>query len=229
MTATLTLVSHALCPYVQRVAIVLAEKGLLAERLEIDLAHKPDWFLALSPTGKTPLLLADGQAIFESAAICEYLEDAYGPPLHPRAHLERARHRAWIEFASGTLAAIAGLYSAASGEALAAKAGELRARFASVELALAGATPAAPWFGGARLSLADAAFAPALRYFEVFGHLDGLDFLDAMPAVSRWREALRARPSVRDAVTPAYPGLLRAFLLAKKSALASLLASDEVY
>ena len=47
----LTLVSHALCPYVQRVAIVLHEKGLAFERRTIDLARKPDWFLAISPLG----------------------------------------------------------------------------------------------------------------------------------------------------------------------------------
>lgn len=222
MTPTLTLVSHPLCPYVQRVAIVLAEKGLAAERIDIDLANKPDWFLALSPTAKTPVLLVDGQAIFESFAICEYLEDAYGPPMHPPAHLARARHRAWIAFASGTLAAIAGLYSAASGEAFAAKAGELQSKFASIELALA--QSAGPCFGGENLALVDAAFAPALRYFEVFGHLDGLDFLESMPAVTRWRAALRTFPSVRAAVAPAYPALLRAFLLTKKSALARMLA-----
>ena len=49
MTESLRLISHPLCPYVQRAAIVLAEKGVPFERLDIDLAHKPDWFLRLSP------------------------------------------------------------------------------------------------------------------------------------------------------------------------------------
>lgn len=52
----LTLVSHALCPFVQRAAIVLAEKKVAFERIDIDLADKPDWFLAISPLGKVPLL-----------------------------------------------------------------------------------------------------------------------------------------------------------------------------
>ena len=39
-----TLVSHVLCPYVQRVAIVLAEKGIPFERIDIDLSNKPAWF-----------------------------------------------------------------------------------------------------------------------------------------------------------------------------------------
>ena len=45
----LTLASHLLCPYVQRVAIVLHEKGLPFERRWVDLADKPAWFRAISP------------------------------------------------------------------------------------------------------------------------------------------------------------------------------------
>src|SRR5579872_3255808 len=116
MTPKLRLVSHNLCPYVQRAVIVAAEKGVAAERVDIDLSAKPDWFLALSPTGKVPLLQVtdeDGEhVLFESAAICEYLDESFGPPLLPAKPLERARRRAWIEFASGTLNDIAGLYNA---------------------------------------------------------------------------------------------------------------------
>ena len=56
MAKPLTLVSHLLCPYVQRAAIALAEKNVPFERVVIDLANKPDWFIAISPLGKVPLL-----------------------------------------------------------------------------------------------------------------------------------------------------------------------------
>ena len=79
----LTLISHNLCPYVQRAIIVLAEKDASFERRYVDLAHKPEWFRALSPLGKTPVLLAGGEPVFESAVICEYLEDTLVPRLHP--------------------------------------------------------------------------------------------------------------------------------------------------
>ena len=55
MTA-LTLISHPLCPFVQRAVIVLLEKGVEFDRIDVDLSAKPDWFLALSPTGKVPVL-----------------------------------------------------------------------------------------------------------------------------------------------------------------------------
>src|ERR1700730_17999750 len=96
----LTLISHKLCPYVQRVAIALAEKSLTFTRVDIDLAAKPDWFLAISPLGKTPVLKVGDAAIFESAVILEYLDETQPGPLHPADPLTRAEHRAWIEFGS---------------------------------------------------------------------------------------------------------------------------------
>src|SRR2546428_11462181 len=95
MAAKLTLISHKLCPYVQRAVIALTEKGVPFERIDIDLANKPDWFLKISPLGKTPVLVVDGTAIFESAVILEYLEETRPHPLHPVDALQRAEHRGW--------------------------------------------------------------------------------------------------------------------------------------
>src|SRR3954466_14787775 len=94
----LKLISHKLCPYVQRAVIALTEKGLPFERIDIDLANKPDWFLKISPLGKTPVLVVGDKAIFESAVILEYLEEPQPHPLHPAGALTRAEHRGWIEF-----------------------------------------------------------------------------------------------------------------------------------
>src|SRR6266705_4724385 len=79
MAARLKLISHKLCPYVQRAVIALTEKGVAFERVDIDLANKPDWFLKISPLGKVPVLSVrsdEGEvALFESNVICEYIED----------------------------------------------------------------------------------------------------------------------------------------------------------
>ena len=59
MTPNSNSISHKLCPYVQRAVIALNEKGVPFERIDIDLANKPDWFLKISPLGKVPVLLVD--------------------------------------------------------------------------------------------------------------------------------------------------------------------------
>ena len=56
----LHLISHHLCPYVQRAVIVLDEKNIPHRRTYIDLADKPAWFAALSPLGRVPVLQAEG-------------------------------------------------------------------------------------------------------------------------------------------------------------------------
>jgi glutathione S-transferase len=193
--APLTLVSHALCPYVQRAAIVLAEKGVPFERREVDLARKPAWFLAISPLGKTPVLVSAGTPLFESAVICEYLDETHAPRLHPHDALQRARHRAWIEFASALLNAIAGFYNAADHEALLARRDEIRARFDQLEAALG----EGPYFDGAAFRLVDAAFAPVFRYFDVFETISDFGFFEHTPKLRAWRAVLARRPSVRDA------------------------------
>jgi glutathione S-transferase len=222
MREALVLVSHALCPYVQRAAIVLAEKGVPFERRVVDLADKPDWFLALSPLGKTPLLLVDGAPIFESAVICDYLDEVHVPRLHPEAPLERARHRSWVEFASALLNGIAAFYGAADEAALEKARRALRQRFQQLEAALD--KGGGPYFGGGRFAIVDAAFAPALRYFELFDTLGDWGFFDGLPRLRAWREALAARASVRAAVASDYAARLRAFVARRGSALAARLA-----
>ena len=215
MSAPLVLVSHPLCPYVQRAAIVLAEKGLPFERRDIDLANKPDWFMKVSPLGKTPVLLMGDVAIFESAVICEYLEETALPCLHPVDALQRARHRSWMEFGSALLNAIAAFYNAADEVALKACAGDIRTRFMSIEAALGEGA----YFTGDSFSVVDAVFGPVLRYFDVFSSIGDFGFWDGLPKMQRWRRALGARPSVVNAVGPDYAERLGTFLQARGSAL----------
>ena len=212
--ARLTLVSHHLCPYVQRAAIALAEKGVSFERRTIDLAAKPDWFLALSPLGKVPLLIVrqpDGSKVvlFESAVICEYLEETETQtPLHPADPLTRARHRGWMEFGSSILGDLWGFETAKDAETYEAKRKALIDKFARVEDALG----EGPFFAGQDFSLVDAVFAPVFRYFDTFDTLTPSGVFDGLAKVARWRTALAARPSVRGAVGEDYAERLKTFL-----------------
>lgn len=231
MTARLTLVSHHLCPYVQRAAISLAEKGVPFERVYVDLSNKPEWFKAVSPLGKVPLLrVRQGDAeevIFESAVILEFLEETEANTLHPADPLTRARHRAWIEFGSAILNAIGRFYSAADEAAFLHESKGLSGMFARVEAELS-ARQSGPWFAGKRFSLVDAVYGPVFRYFDTFDHIGDFGILDGKPLVQAWREALSIRRSVREAVSPDYPRRLQAFLLAKQSYLSGIIRRQAI-
>jgi glutathione S-transferase len=220
MPAPLKLISHKLCPYVQRAVIALTEKGVPFERIDIDLGNKPDWFLAISPLGKTPVLQVGDRAIFESAVILEYLEETQPKPLHPDDALTRAEHRAWIEFGSTVLNDIAGFYAAQDEATFNARTAQLQQRFVRLESRVA----ASPWFDGERFSLVDAVFGPVFRYFDVFDDIADFGILSGKPKLARWRKSLAARPSVRNAVSADYPALLRDFIARRKSWLSGLQA-----
>ena len=188
MTPKLTLISHKLCPYVQRAVIALNEKGVPFERIDIDLANKPDWFLKISPLGKVPVLRVatdDGEvALFESNVICEYIEETQGgAKLHPQDPLQRAQHRAWMEFGS-TILSDYGAWrppaiprsSRASGRRSPRNSRGSRRRWARAR-----SLPAKDF------SLVDAVFAPIFRYFDVFDQLIDLSVFADTPKLRAWR------------------------------------------
>jgi len=93
------LVSFKTCPWVQRAAIVLREKKIAFEFRHIEPDNRPDWFLAVSPHKKVPVLRVDeSQSLFESNAIAEYLDETVAPRLHPEDPVARAINRAWTDY-----------------------------------------------------------------------------------------------------------------------------------
>ena len=216
----LTLISHDLCPYVQRAVIALTEKGVPFDRVYIDLAAKPDWFLAVSPLGKVPLLRAGEHVIFESAVILEYLEETQPSPLYPADPLARARARAMIEFGSAILSDIWGLGIAPTREVATAKIEALRQKSARLEREL----DSGPWFAGVRFGLVDAVFGPVFRYFDLFDRLLEQGVLAGKPKLRAWRAALSVRSSIRDAVAPDYASQLERFVVAQNGHLATLMS-----
>jgi glutathione S-transferase len=218
---TYELVSNHLCPYTQRAAIQLAEKGLPFTRSYIDLANKPSWFLELSPLGKVPLLRLPDVAIFETSVICEFIEEMEPTkPMHPAAPVDRARHRSWCEFASATIADVFGFYSAPDAAAFDRKAADLNAKFRWLERHLA----QGPYFAGASFCLVDAAFAPVFRLFDTFDQLGDFPIFTGLARVPAYRAALAQRSSVRQAVVTDYAQRFRQYLSERNSHLSRLMA-----
>ena len=210
----LTLISHKLCPYVQRAVIALEEQGIDYKRIDIDLSNPPEWFKRLSPLGKVPLLLVDDdKVLFESAVIAEYINDIGSAELLAGNPIDKARQRAWIEFASAALDNIGALYSASGEKSFARAASQLESKWRQLEANLGESI----FFSGDKFSLVEAAFAPMFRYLDLFEQLVELKFLHDYPGVAGWRKSLRERESVQRAVRPDYQNLLAEFIAARDS------------
>jgi glutathione S-transferase len=89
------------CPFVQRVWIVLEEKNIPYQYVEVNPYHKPESLMKLNPRGLVPTLQYDGKPLYESTVVCEFLEDAYpdhGKRLHPEDPYQRAVGRIWSDY-----------------------------------------------------------------------------------------------------------------------------------
>lgn len=217
---TFHLITHALCPYVQRSVITLEEKGISYTRTNIDLAAKPVWFEQKSPMGKVPIVLVDEKHIlFESSVICEYLDEITLGSLHPIDRLEKAYHRAWIEFGSNILSKIASLYNAKEAIHFQTIHAEIQSKFLLIEKELNGR----PFFSGEKFHLIDAVYGPIFRYFDVFDTFVNLGTFNGLPKCQLWRNVLKQRASIQKAVPADYSNQLIAFLISRKSHISQLI------
>lgn len=193
------LCSFKTCPWVQRAAIVLRAKNIEYDLTYIDRDNRPDWFLKISPHAKVPVLrIGDNDALFESNAICEYLDETVKPQLHPADPIARARNRAWTDYVSTFSSAISGTMYANSEEEFVAKSAKISEVFGKLNDALAKRGNNGPFFNGPNLSLVDAAYAPFLQRYTFMDHLRPLGIIEKFPHLKAWRDALLASPAVKN-------------------------------
>lgn len=199
MAAKFTLCSFRTCPWVQRAAIVLRAKNIPYELvyIEQDRVKRPDWFMAISPHGKVPVLMIDGkEALFESNAIAEYLDETVAPRLAPEDPLARARNRAWTDYLPTFATAVSLTSYSNSEEEFQAKTAKIPEPFAKLDAALAARGNNGPLFNGTGLSLVDAGYAPFLQRFTFTDRLRPLGIIERYPHLAAWRDALIAHPAV---------------------------------
>jgi glutathione S-transferase len=180
----ITLYDADRCPYCARVRIVLAEKGLEYETVEIDLDDRPAWIYEKNPLGRVPVLEEDAFVLPESAVIDEYLEERYPEPaLWPADPGERAFGRLLV-FRFDQLSKP--YYALRRGEEGAGE--RLGSELAKLNAVLA----ARPYLSGREFGLADVAYVPwIVRARDRMGVE-----LGSFPALRDWLERLSTRPSV---------------------------------
>jgi glutathione S-transferase len=206
------LVSFKTCPWVQRAAIVLREKAIDFEFRHIEPDNRPDWFLAISPHKKVPVLrIDDTVSLFESNAIAEYLDETIAPQLHPDDPVERAINRAWTDyvptFAEGVTSTA---YADSEADYLRAKE-KIPVVFERLEQALA-KQGSGPFFNGTKFALVDAAYAPFLQRYYFLDRVKPLGLIERFPRLKAWSEALLARPSTHSFEPEAFEAMYRANL-----------------
>ena len=183
----ITLYDAARCPYCARVRIVLAEKDVEVDTVEIDLSDRPAWLYEKNASGRVPVVEEeDGRPLPESAVIMEFLEERYpDPPLLPADPADRALVRLLI-FRDRDLTDP--YYAFRRGEDGAEE------RFLAALAQLNVALSERPYLGGSEYGLADIAFVPwILRARDMLGVE-----LGSFPALTDWLARLEQRPAIAN-------------------------------
>lgn len=216
-TPQLELISSDRCPFVQRSIITLEQKNVPYKITYVDPYDPPDWFDAVSPLGKVPVLRIDDDTIlFESAVINEYLDDISEGQLHPTDPLQRAMNKSWIEFGGGCLSNTFNTMAVSTEAEFDDVVGQLRSSLERLETVCSDG----PYFNGADFSLVDAAYGPLFIRISLLEEMIRLDVLEGLQRMQTWKTSLLALPSVQAANTAILPTRFRE-LMAEKNAWAA--------
>ena len=183
----ITLYDADRCPYCARTRIVLAEKGLEYEVVEVDLDDRPAWIYDLNPKGRVPVLEEDGLVLPESLVISEYLDERYPEPvLLPPDPADRAA----IRLLCARFDDLGDPYY----DLMYERAADARPRLEQALARLDELLAERPYLSGAEFGLADTAYVPWVLRAEARLGVD----VRARSSLGAWLDRLGERPSVRE-------------------------------
>lgn len=208
------LYAFSLSPFCRKVRLTLAEKGIEVDLIETRPWDKPADVVRLNPASETPVFVeADGGAVVDSMAICEYLEEVYPQrPLLPEAVFERAETRRLIGWFDGrfridvtekilTEKVLRRLRRSGEPDSRRVREGgaALREHLGHVNWLAEHRN----WLAGDALSLADFAAAGHLSVLDYLGEVNWANF----PEAATWYARIKSRPAFRALLADRVPGL----------------------
>jgi RNA polymerase-associated protein len=192
--SVMNLFSSPVCPYCHRTRIVLAEKGITYEIIDVDVDKLPEDLSELNPYNTAPTLVDRDLVLYDSRIIVEYLDERFPhPPLMPVDPVSRAKTRLalyrvetdWYPLMNDILH---------RGEKTAAKA---RKRLREELTASSEVFAAMPFFLSNDYSLVDATLAPLLWRLPRLG----IELPKEAKAVMDYAERVFAREAFQESLT----------------------------
>ena len=197
--------SSARCPYAQRTRMLMIEKEIPFELTEVDLRSKPDWFHAVSPYGKVPVIVDDGQTIYESAIINEYLDEKYkNVPMMPKEPVERAKARIWMDYCTNKYLILSRklLLDNGNEELQIENKKKMKESLLYIEKECFEKNANGPFWLGNNISLVDLHYAPFFERFGAFKELFGVEWPEECVKIADWWSAIQKRDSFKMTVLP---------------------------
>ncbi|NP_001165912.1 glutathione S-transferase O1 isoform X1 [Nasonia vitripennis] len=194
----LRLYSMRFCPYAQRIHLVLDAKKIPYDVVYVNLSQKPEWLVEKSPLGKVPCLeLENGDTLYESLVIAEYLDEAY-PEHHlfPTDPLAKAKDKLLIERFNDVITSMYKLYSGKTVDKDLFNEALLGLEIFDRELA----KRATPFFGGNQPGMLDLMIWPWCERADIIRILRGEQFViprERFLRLLEWKLAMKEDPAVK--------------------------------
>lgn len=205
------IISLKVCPYVQQVRVLLEAKKVPYEVEDIDPENRPQWLMEASPdSGEVPVLVTEeGETLFQSDAIMEYIDEVFGDPLLKGSALAKARDRAWAYLASDNYLVQCSTQRSSDETTLNERLEELTTIFEQTERYL----KKGPYFHGPDLSMVDINWLPLLHRAALIEKHSGYDFLATYPKLKKWQKALLRTGLCETSVPGDFEEIFTAFYL----------------
>jgi glutathione S-transferase len=203
--AEIKIYSAVVCPYAHRSRLVLQEKGIDFDLIEIDLQNKLEGFTNISPYGKVPAIVHGENRVWESAVINEYLNEVFpNPPLLPSSAIAKAQARIWIDFANTRFVpAFSTLLRSPVVQQQEAAKQELYKHLEFIENeGLGKLSGNGPYWFGESVSLVDFTFYPWFERLPALKHYRGFGLPEEFTRLRQWKKTLKQRDAVKAIANP---------------------------
>ncbi|MBD2299220.1 glutathione S-transferase family protein [Nostoc sp. FACHB-87] len=198
--AEVKIYSAVVCPFAHRSRLVLQEKGIDFDLIEIDLQNKPEGFTDISPYGKVPALVHGDRRVWESAVINEYLDEVFpNPSLLPNNAIGKAQARIWIDFANTRFVpAFSSLLRSPDIQKQEEAKKELYKHLEFIENEAFGKlSKDGPYWFGESISLVDFTFFPWFERWAALKKYRDFPLPAEFTRLKQWKHALKERDSVK--------------------------------
>jgi len=217
MSDTLTFYGNKYCPFVQRSWIVLKEKNIPFDYVEIDLADENKqplgekkreiypWLYDMNPLGTVPVMKHGDKVLYESLVICDYLEDSFSqsPKFFPVDTFKRGQGRLLITHIGNIVPMIYQALGKSGAKEQQESLEALTKKLELLESEMKKASPEGPFMLGSEISMADIAFIPFFaRLVILLSHYRQYQVPAKLTRLLTWYETMKKRESYVSTLVP---------------------------
>lgn len=207
------LLGYELCPFTQRINIILTEKNIPHKTTYIDIFNKPEWFNTISPLKEIPVLKFNNKVIFKSNAICEFINDILALELYPKDIFKLANSRAWIEFGHSLIMDIYNMSISQNEKEYSEKYDTVYKKLERIN----NEKTEKPYFYGDFFSMMDTCYATILIRLNILDKIYKTNMLNKFENLQIWHKELSKKTSVSSSIVDGYSEKLHNLLMKKNA------------